>query len=554
MSNMPGMGEGDSSKSRVMLAFLLSFLILFGYSYFFQKPVAQKPAIETSQPAEEFHLPSPPKEELPQRSVTEALPEAKVVTLETPLMKVSFSSLRGAIKDVLLKKSHMIRDTEVSLVKFQNLDVQPGTLSRMGDLPGKAFLSYHVIEQGSDFVVFESKHKKLTLQKKFSLVNHTSPENYAIQLDIRVLNEGRKPLNFARGFDLAIGSLKVNHPDEELRPDEVTYYIAGGEGAYLKKPVRKIKERFVEDLDVAWAAIKTKYFALVAKPLGHSASALITESVEENFQTYVTAALRIGSFVVEPGQDRKMSFLLYDGPKDYNLLRSLNHHLESLLDFEGIWGHLCRGLVISLQSLNRIFHNYGIAIIILTVLLKLLFYPLSAISMKSMREMQAVKPQLDALRKKYKDNPKKIQQETMAVYKEHNIKPLAGCLPMLVQIPIFIAFYKMLMVSIELRGADFLWIKDLARADTIFRLGSLPINILPILNGATMFWQQRLTPMDPSQKMMKYMMPIMITVFFYGLPSGLILYWLVTTLVTVLQQYQVQKHPLPQAKPVVSKK
>jgi YidC/Oxa1 family membrane protein insertase len=160
-----------------------------------------------------------------------------------------------------------------------------------------------------------------------------------------------------------------------------------------------------------------------------------------------------------------------------------------------------------------------------------------------MKEMQALKPQLDEIRKKNKDNPKKMQQATMALYKEHNVKPLAGCLPMLVQIPIFIAFYKMLMVSFELRGADFLWINDLARPDTIVRLGGFPLNILPILNGASMYWQQKLTPTDPSQKMFKYLMPVMITVFFYNLPSGLILYWLITTLVTVLQQYQVQKSP-----------
>lgn len=554
MSNLLGTGQDDSSKSRVMLAFLLSFLILFGYSHFFQKPVPHKSPIETSDTTKIVPQSFLPEKELPTRTNLKELPEEKEVILESPLMKISFSSLRGAIKSVLLKKSYLIRDTEVGLVNFQNIDVQPGTLSRIGDLPDKAFLSYDIVGQGPNFVLFQAQYKKLTIQKRFSFDDNFILENYALHLDIKFINQGKKPLNLYRGFDLALGSLKANHPDEELHPDEITYYIEGGQGAYFKKPVGKIKERSVEDLDVAWAAIKTKYFALVAKPLEQNATALITESVEENFQTYYSAALRIGSFNIEPGKERSIRFLLYDGPKDYNLLKALNEHLESLLDFEGIWGQLSRGLVIGLRGLYKIFHNYGIAIIILTLFLKLLFYPLSAISMKSMKEMQAVKPQLDVLRKKYKDNPKKMQQETMAIYKQHNIKPLAGCLPMLVQIPIFIAFYKVLMVSIELRGADFLWIHDLARADTIFKLGGFPLNILPILNGLTMFWQQSITPMDPSQKMMKYMMPIMITVFFYGLPSGLILYWLVTTLVTVLQQYQVQKHPLPQVKPVISKK
>lgn len=542
---MSQMGNENPMGSRVILAFLLSFIILFGYSHFYQKYFAPKKSSEIieqeTQPVTKDTAEKSPEssDELSSPRDIETWPDEEEVILESSRVKIKFSTLRGAVKSLLLKTTPPIRDKDVSLVEFQNPDVQPGALARVGDIPHRSLLSYKIVEKGPDYVLLESRYKKLTIQKRFSL-----RDNYAMDLEIQFSNSGKKPYSFYRGYDLSVGSMKAQNPDEELRPEEVSYFLAGGQGAYLKKPVRKIQDRSVEDLEIAWAAIKSKYFALALRPLEGAAFSLITDSVEENFQPYYACALRMESFLLDPGQTHKDKFLMYCGPKDYDILKSFGFHLESLLDFEGVWGSLCRGLVASLQGLNRIFHNYGIAIIALTILLKLLFYPLSAISLRSMREMQALKPQLDEVRKKFKDNPKKMQQETMALYKEHNIKPLAGCLPMLVQIPIFIAFYKILMVSIELRGADFLWIKDLARPDTIAHLGGFPLNILPILNGATMFWQQRLTPMDPSQKMLKYLMPGMITVFFYNLPSGLILYWLVTTFVTVLQQYQVQRTPL----------
>jgi YidC/Oxa1 family membrane protein insertase len=538
---MLGSGNENPMGTRVILAFLISFVILFGYSYFSQKYFPPKPLQETVQHDIESvteNRESPSLEEPKVRQDIDTWPDEKEVVLESSLMKVTFSSLRGSIKSLLLKTTPPIRDKEVRLVEFQNPDVQPGALSRVGDLPHRSLLSYKIVEQGSDYVLFEASYKKLTIQKRFSL-----RENYAVELEIQFSNARKKSYSLYRGYDLSIGSMKAQHLDEELRPEEVAYFLAGGTGAYLKKPVRKIRDRAVEDLEISWAAIKSKYFVLAAKPIESAAFSLITEGVEENFQLYYACALRMESFLLESGKTHKDKFFVYCGPKDYDILKSFGFHLESLLDFEGIWGSLCRGLVASLQGLNRIFHNYGIAIIVLTILLKFLFYPLSAISLRSMKEMQALKPQLDEIRKKNKDNPKKMQQATMALYKEHNVKPLAGCLPMLVQIPIFIAFYKMLMVSFELRGADFLWINDLARPDTIVRLGGFPLNILPILNGASMYWQQKLTPTDPSQKMFKYLMPVMITVFFYNLPSGLILYWLITTLVTVLQQYQVQKSP-----------
>lgn len=537
---MSGLNQDDTSSStRLALALLLSFIVIFGYSYFFnQRYSTQSADTQTQEGVEQAPVPGQPLNlnGLPAKKQYETLPEEKEVILENAIVKITFTNYRGAVKSAILKRTGLIRDAEVHLVEYQNPDVQPGALQRVGDFSYQKLLAYEVKEKGPDFVIFEAQEENLTIQKKFTL-----RENYGIELDITFINGSNQPFKLSEGYDLSVGYFKAQHPDEELRPVEFDYYISGGEGAYLKKAVGKIHDKLVEDLHVSWAGLKTKYFVLLAKPEDANSEGLISEAVDENFELYYSTSLRMNAAEIPPKQQIQSKFLLYAGPRDYNILKSFGFQFESLLEFGGLWGSLSRGLVLALRGLYKIFHNYGVAIIVLTMLIKLVFYPLSAISLKSMKQMQLLRPEMDEIKKKYKDNPKKMQQATMDLYRKNNVKPLAGCLPMLVQIPIFIAFYKVLTVSIELRGANFLWIKDLARADTIFHLGTFPLNILPILNGLTMFWQQSLTPTDPNQKSLKYMMPVMITVFFYKLPSGLILYWLVTTLVTVLQQYQVQK-------------
>ncbi len=542
--NQPSFGDQDpGSGKRMALAFGLSFLIFFGYMHFYAKKVQPQQAssvLDTKTPSATSASQTPTAEEK-EKSVkkleeTTSLPPEQEITLESELVKVTFSTWRGAIKSLTLKQSKLIRGEPVNLIQFQNPNVQFGAISRLGDLPEEALRAYQVLEQGNDFITFEAQYQKIKVQKKFTIKNQ-----FAIELDIKIFNEDDKEIILYHGIDLSLGSLQAANLDMSLRPLEINSFLAGGEGAYLKKSIRKIKERTVEPQELSWATIKSKYFALIVKPIETTACALISEGVEENFKTYYTASLRLDIPSIQPGKTNETKFLLYAGPKDFDLLKSFGFHFENLMDFGGLWGNLSHGLAFALRWLHGLLHNYGLAIILLTILLKMFFYPLSSISLRSMKEMQALKPQLDAIRKKYKDNPKKIQQETMTLYREHNIKPLAGCLPMLVQIPIFIAFYQILMNSIELRGAHFLWIHDLAHADNLFKIGTFYINILPIINGATMFWQQKLTPTDPSQKSLKFMMPIMLTFFFYNLPAGLILYWLVTTLITIFQQYHIQK-------------
>lgn len=202
-----------------------------------------------------------------------------------------------------------------------------------------------------------------------------------------------------------------------------------------------------------------------------------------------------------------------------------------------------------MNGLHALGLGYGLAIIAITVIIKLVFWPLTAASTRSMKRMQELQPQMKAIQVKYKDDPVKMNKKTMEFMKENKVSPLGGCLPMALQIPVFFGFFQMIQSAIELRGARFLWATDLSQSDTVFMLPGLdfPVNPLPIIMGASMFWQAQLTPpspgMDPmQQKLMKYM-PMMFLVFLYQQPAGLTLYWTVQNFLTIVQMKLTKTKP-----------
>jgi len=199
---------------------------------------------------------------------------------------------------------------------------------------------------------------------------------------------------------------------------------------------------------------------------------------------------------------------------------------------------MAKPMLVVLNFVEKYLGNYGLAIILVTIIIKLIFYPLSKHSLKSMRDMQQLQPQLAALKEKYKDDKDKMNKELMGMYKRYKVNPLGGCLPMVLRIPVFIALYEVLYVAIELRHAPlFFWIHDLSAKD--------PYYITPLIMGATMFLQQKMTPstMDPNQAKIMLIMPVVFTFMFLSFPSGLVLYWLVNNILTVGQQYYIQKSP-----------
>ncbi len=279
------------------------------------------------------------------------------------------------------------------------------------------------------------------------------------------------------------------------------------------------------DLPEPTAAEKAAEPKAVAKPFGYQAAFAYTATV------------------LKPGEKLERQLTLYAGPKEYNTIArlglQLKQNLDEVMNFGTWFGWVAKALLLSMNGLAAWGLPYGWAIVVITIIIKLIFWPLTNASTKSMKRMAELQPQMKALQEKYKDDSRKMNMKLMEFMKENKVSPLGGCLPMLLQIPVFFGFYTMLQSAIELRGAQFLWACDLSQGDTVAHLAGFPINPMPLLMGVTMIWQARLTPpspgMDPmQQKIMKYM-PLMFMVFLYNFSAGLTLYWTVQNLLTIAQ-------------------
>ncbi len=317
---------------------------------------------------------------------------------------------------------------------------------------------------------------------------------------------------------------------------------------------------------VDWVAAKNKFFTQIIRLEEPVATMEIGSSRDVNQKGIVphdiAAALAFQPTGIAAGDAYALDYEFYIGPKKYSELKAVGNNMEGVMEFEtiGFWSFLNwmmeptrKGLLWTLNLFYGFFHNYGVAIILLTLLVRILFWPLTHKSTEKMREnsekMQVVQPKLKALQAQYKNNPKRLQQETMKVYQEHGFNPMGmmgGCLPMFVQLPVFIALFTVLRNAIELRYAGFLWIADLSTPENLL-MGRMPLvgalNILPIVMAASMIWQQKLTSptaaatpeQQQQQKMMMVMMPIMMLFFFYSMPSGLVLYWTTSNLLVIAQ-------------------
>jgi YidC/Oxa1 family membrane protein insertase len=300
------------------------------------------------------------------------------------------------------------------------------------------------------------------------------------------------------------------------------------------------------DEPIAWAAVKGKFFAQILQPSLAAAgcdlfAARHTEGARGLEMTEVSATLRMPAMSVPAGETAVREATCYIGPKKYSALRQLGHRQAEVMEL-GWWAWfrwVCVTLLNTLNAIHAVIPNYGVAIIVLTVLVKVLFWPLTHKSTESAKRMQQVQPLVAELREKYKSQPQKLQQAQMALYREHGINPMASCLPMLVQLPIFIALFTILRSAIELRFAGFLWVSDLSEPERLLAgLLPIPLNILPLVMTVTMAIQQKLTPTggDPQQqKIMLVVMPVMMLFMLYNMASGLMLYWSISQILSILQ-------------------
>ncbi len=310
-----------------------------------------------------------------------------------------------------------------------------------------------------------------------------------------------------------------------------------------------------------WVASKNKFFAQVLDTSDDNTTCEIFGGREDSPTSFtlseVSAAVSFAETVLEPGESFERTTSYYVGPKKYSELRALGHKQDHIMlrswPWFGWWRGACVGLLWLMNALKAITFNYGIAVILLTIIVKVVFWPVTHKGTESMKRMQKLQPQLKKLREKHKDNPKKLQEKQMLLYRENNVNPVAGCLPMVIQMPVFIALFTVLRSAVELRYASFLWIADLSEPEGLLA-GTIPyltggINILPLLMTGTMVLQQRLTPSagDPQQQKMMQFMPLMMLFVFYNMASGLVLYWTVSQLLSILQLVMQQRKDKAQA-------
>jgi YidC/Oxa1 family membrane protein insertase len=397
----------------------------------------------------------------------------------------------------------------------------------------------NISDKAEDIAFVWKSPDGIIFDKKF----HFSPDSYLIGLTVSIKNGSQQPLKDNLTVSLNSISVAGNGYSFEGPSALINNSLQQVE---LKK-IKKDKDTFPGKLK--WIAIESRYFltALITKEPAESTMKLAFKS-ENNILTnqYIHQASAI-----LPDGVQKFEFELFFGPKSLKLLTQLNNSLDKAIYF-GWFDFIAKPFLWLMNMLYHIIPNYGVAIIVLTILVKLILWPLGNRGYKSMNAMRKLQPLVEEIRVKYKADKQKMNQEVMKLYNTYKINPMGGCLPIFLQIPVFFALYRMLYEAIELRHARFFWwINDLSAPDRLFHFDfAIPfmqppygIPVLTLIMGVTMFIQQKMSPppADPVQAKMFMFMPIIFTVIFINFSSGLVLYWLVNNILSIAQQYYISK-------------
>ncbi len=524
-------------EKRALLAVVLSLGFFYLYSLLFPAPETKKdvPPVQQSASSTRVDRPVSPPAVLPVVQPDSKASPPREVAVETDLFTAIFSTQGAGIKKLVLKKHRETADRNgkpVSLVSSLNpdqyylrtaaagLSLDPGAIYATGTRSLK--LSGDE-KQRIDFVW--KSPQGVTVTKSYVFTGN----RYEVGLENRIENQSTEKRNISL-------NLLVPHQADVAAKEgrfEVNAAVTFADGSFSSKPAKDLVEKPAKySQNVAWTGYADKYFmtAIMAES-GSIASVAMQKAASGNLETTIAS----GDRELAAGQTTTLSYRLFFGPKDLDILKSQGAGLEQALDL-GWFSAIAKPLLYVLKYFYKYTHNYGIAIIIITVIIKLLFFPLTHKSYKSMKDMQKLQPKMAELKEKHKDDRDGMNRAMMELYRTHKVNPLGGCLPMVIQIPVFFALYKALMFSIELRHAPFmLWITDLSARD--------PYYVTPIIMGATMFIQQKMTPstMDPMQAKVMLALPVVFTFMFLNFPSGLVIYWLVNNVLTIAQQMYINR-------------
>ncbi|MGA2749986.1 MAG: membrane protein insertase YidC [Verrucomicrobiota bacterium] len=526
-------------------------------------PITATMAAPTNAP-EQSNLPAAPGPAASAPILSQPSVAEKTLTVSNADMISHFTSHGGGLKAVDLRNY----PAAVSRTSRTGWETARASLNSMAPVPVLSVLGEGV--QGDGYFALTSSEGVIRAEKTLTnglrLIKEFEPEtNYFFKARLVLENTTSQPL-VVPAREVVIGTSTAIGPLDD--PTAMgTFWYNGVKSQNIKDPwfanrtlgcLPGIPRAVYEEgaSNVVWAAVHNQFFALAAIPSNPAPRIVIrkinvpapdlqgpTNSMSATLTNGYQAAFAYGAMVLPAHGSSETAFTFYAGPKEYNRLAEaaqvMNNNLDLIMDFTGPFGFFSKLLLLAMNGLHKTGLQYGWTVIAITVILKVVFWPLTRASINSQKRMQALQPQIQAIAEKYKDDPLKKHQKTTEFLKEQKVSQFGSCLPTLLQIPVFFGFYWMLRNAIELRGAHFLWVNDLSQPDTVAYLAGFPVNPLPLIMGATQLWQSALTPpapgMDPGQQKVMKFMPVLFIALLYRMSAGLTLYWTVQNLLSILQ-------------------
>ena len=550
-------------QARLLIAIVLSLVVFLAWHFIFSPQEAEQqatkkveaPAATKEQPVQEKEKPYTAETEKIEPAQEPTAPvaapkTARTITVDTPLYQARISENGAVFYSFLLKNfsESVAQDSPLKQILTGDESFGVGQIGFTGKSISGLDKAIFAAELTSDQVkVTDSSREVKFLWRSedgilIEKIYKFTPDSYAIGMSVTVKNGSGRGLQ-----DKLFVALNSKAPGDKRM------YAFEGPSALINDTLEEIKIKKLKDQDtfegkIKWIALQSRYFM----------SGLIPDQVEEaslhlslESEKFMAARYRQPETAIQPGNQYTYTYQIFMGPKRMQELRQVGNDLDKLINF-GWFDFIAKPCVWLMNVFYSVIPNYGVAIIILTLLVKILLWPLGQKSYKSMSEMKKIQPLMKEIREKYKNDKKKMNEEVMGLYRTYKINPLGGCLPMVVQLPVFFALYRMLYEAIELRHAHFfLWINDLAAPDRLFNFDfSIPfmeppygIPVLTLVMGASMLLQQKMSPPmgDATQAKMMMFMPVVFTFIFINFSSGLVLYWLTNNILSIAQQYYTQK-------------
>lgn len=512
---------------RTVIAIGISILILVGYQAFISKmyPPAQQ-EVTNKKPAQES---APVTKTKAAPAMQQSETDEQLHEKETDKFILVFSSIGGKIKEVIVKDyNKKILERDIAVIEgFENA---PFAFQDKGNV-----------------IIMSYQDKSLRIIKKFTLYN----EKYGVDLEISFINQ--TPSYVEKTFRIYNSKLDLKQYSKREIAGREKYFmefsIATQEKVLRRNFGKAAGQSWQFDEKVEWAGVRDRYFCTILAPFSPISSAF-TQPLDKQS---VVSGIETAEVPLNPGAQYNFNAKYYIGPQNITLLEGFQNGFQNIVSF-GTFDVISQGLLYIMRFMHSYLKNWGICIILISLLIYFVLFPLTAKSLVSMKRMQLLQPEIEKLREAFKDQPQKLNKELMELYRENKVNPFSGCLPMFLQIPVFFGLYQALMRSIELKGASFLWIKDLAEPDRLFVLkSSFPviedeINLLPLIMLVAMFLQQKLSmkssassTMQEQQKMMMFLFPLLFGFLFYHFPSGLTLYWVSYTILSIFSQQKINR-------------